>query len=274
MSFVIFFFMSDLNPFIFSATRVVESNVGGVSVPPRPTSAHSSLSEFNPFNCFRTAVVSATPSALHANLPPASSESAPAFFFPNLSRKLYSSALPSATSAPNPTSNTSRFHRLDIPVCLSSDPDTARVARSAPSLARSPPSSSTPAGVFTNYPAAPARIIKPRKPRAGCEVRNNSLRPHVAAADRLYTWDTPFGLEQRSCLQALIPETLIEPVLMTIRGGYAPNTKSSYAAGILRWTQFCDKYAIDEHSRMPASFALICGFIAEHKGRQTGGTIK
>jgi len=61
---------------------------------------------------------------------------------------------------------------------------------------------------------------------------------------------------------------------MSIRGALAPNSKTTYAAGILRWNQFCDKYNIDEEDRMPTSYALLCAFIAEYKGRQSGNTIK
>lgn len=269
-----FFFMSDLNPFIFSATRAVESDVGGVSVPPRPTFARSLHSDFNPFNCFRTASTSLVNSDSHVHLPPV--PTAPVFSVPKLSHKHYSPAFPSSTSASKLTPSISRFSQLDFPVRPSSraDPPCANPPCVLDSPAPALRSVTHPAGVFTNYPVAPPRLVKPRKPKAGCEVSNNTLRPHVAAADRLFTWDTPFGLQQRSRLQDLIPQPLVEPVLMTIRGALAPNTKSSYAAGILRWTQFCDKYSIDETSRMPASFALICGFIAEHKGLQSGGTIK
>lgn len=61
---------------------------------------------------------------------------------------------------------------------------------------------------------------------------------------------------------------------MSIRGALAPNTKATYAAGPKRFTQFCDEWGIDEEGRMPASYPLLCAFIAEHKGKQAGGTIR
>ena len=60
---------------------------------------------------------------------------------------------------------------------------------------------------------------------------------------------------------------------MSICGAYAPNTKSMYTAGTLHFTQFCDKWGIDEEAQMPASYPLLCAFIGEHKGRQAGNTI-
>ncbi|KIJ91699.1 hypothetical protein K443DRAFT_14187 [Laccaria amethystina LaAM-08-1] len=60
---------------------------------------------------------------------------------------------------------------------------------------------------------------------------------------------------------------------MAVQGAFAPNTKSTYAAGPLRFTQFCDKWAISEEARMPANYALLCTFIGEHKGLYFGNTI-
>jgi hypothetical protein len=60
---------------------------------------------------------------------------------------------------------------------------------------------------------------------------------------------------------------------MSIHGAYAPNTKSTYAAGTLCFTQFCDTWGIDEEAWVLASYPLICAFIGEHKGRQAGSTI-
>ena len=61
--------------------------------------------------------------------------------------------------------------------------------------------------------------------------------------------------------------------MMSIHSAYAPNTKSTYAAGTLHFTQFCDTWGINEEARMPASYPLLCAFIGEHKGRQSRNTI-
>lgn len=125
---------------------------------------------------------------------------------------------------------------------------------------------------FTNH-RTPGRQIKLHKPRAGCKIAGNNLRPLVTAQDWLFCWDTPYCIEQHKHLPQLVPQTLVEPILMTIQGTLAPNLKSCYAAGLLRWTQFCDKYFIPEIDRMPTSYALIVGFITEYRGHHPGGTI-
>jgi len=61
---------------------------------------------------------------------------------------------------------------------------------------------------------------------------------------------------------------------MAIRGALAPNTKATYGAGPMRFTQFCDEWGISEEARMPASYALLCAFIGKHKGKQAGSTIR
>ncbi|KIM41795.1 hypothetical protein M413DRAFT_27368 [Hebeloma cylindrosporum] len=119
-----------------------------------------------------------------------------------------------------------------------------------------------------------SRIIQPRKPQSGRTIAPSQLRPHVAAADRLFSWDTPFGVRHREEISRTLPPPLVNSALAAIRGALAPNSKSTYAAGLLRFTQFCDKWDIPEDHRMPASYPLLCAFIGEHKGLQSGNTIK
>jgi len=121
---------------------------------------------------------------------------------------------------------------------------------------------------------APSRIIQPGKPQSGRTIAPSHLRPHVATADRLFSWDTPYGVRHRDELARALPPPLVNSALMAIRGALAPNTKSTYGAGPLRFTQFCDKWDIAEEDRMPASYPLLCAFIGEHKGLQSGNTIK
>ena len=71
-----------------------------------------------------------------------------------------------------------------------------------------------------------------------------------------------------------LPLPLAEATFLSIQGALAPSSKITYAAGILRFNQFCDKYGINEEDCMPASYALLCAFVAEYKGRQSGSTIK
>jgi hypothetical protein len=114
----------------------------------------------------------------------------------------------------------------------------------------------------------------PRKPTTGREISHNALRPRIAAADRLFAWRTPHGISHDNALLEQLPEQLVESAKLSIRGALAPSTRSTYAAGILRFNQFCDRWSIPETDRMPASYALLCAFIGEYKGAVSGKTIK
>ena len=112
------------------------------------------------------------------------------------------------------------------------------------------------------------------KPHAGCSIANSNLHPHVPAADRIFSWCTPFGSCHQHDVVQQLPPPLIESAMMVIQGALAPNTKSTYAAGLLHFTQFCDKWGISEEVHMPADYALLCAFIGEYKGLHSGNTIR
>ena len=114
----------------------------------------------------------------------------------------------------------------------------------------------------------------PRKPVTGREIAYNTLRPQIAAADRLFSWCTLHGIRHDNNLLGNLPSQLIETAKSSIRGAFAPSTRSTYGAGILRFNQFCDRWSIPESDRMPASYALLCAFIGEHKATVSGKTIK
>ncbi|KAF8882336.1 hypothetical protein CPB84DRAFT_1686772, partial [Gymnopilus junonius] len=110
-------------------------------------------------------------------------------------------------------------------------------------------------------------------PQASRFITHSQLHPHVAAADHLFSWDTPFGVRHREDLAKSLPPSLINSALMSIRGALAPNTKNTYATGPLHFMQFCDTWDISEEAQMPASYALLCAFIGMHKGMQSGNMI-
>src|SRR5271155_3136823 len=114
----------------------------------------------------------------------------------------------------------------------------------------------------------------PRKPLADRVLVHNALRPRVLAADRLFSWRTPYGISHDESLLAELPAELVESAKMSIMGALAPSTRSTYASGILRFNQFCDKWEISEAARMPASYILLCAFIGQHKGSMSGKTIR
>ena len=115
---------------------------------------------------------------------------------------------------------------------------------------------------------------RPRKPRPDRVLVPNSFRPRVMAVDRLFSWHTPYGLSHDASLLTELPPVLVESAKMSITGAFATSSKSTYAAGLLRFNQFCDKWQISEHARMPASYTLLCAFIGNHKGTVSGRTIK
>jgi hypothetical protein len=94
------------------------------------------------------------------------------------------------------------------------------------------------------------------------------------AVDRIFSWRTPYGLSHDQSLLAELPPGLVESAKMSITGALASSSRSTYAAGLLRFNQFCDKWQISESSRMPASYALLCAFIGNYKGSNSGKTIK
>ena len=231
--------MPQFDPFTFSVTSVAERSVGGkVSSPPRPTLTR----RFSPYSQF-------------ASLPSVSKKSI------TPSPLLHSLADTSSSFKPFQLPVTSNPSLPKI-----SQPPTAQVTPSVPTV--------SPTTQLTSVVDPQIRSITPRAPQAGRSIAHNSFRPRVAAADRLFGWDTPFGIRHKAQLAESLPPPLAEAALMSIRGALAPNSKTTYAAGILRWNQFCDKYNIGEEDRMPASYALLCAFIAEYKGRQSGNTIK
>lgn len=112
----------------------------------------------------------------------------------------------------------------------------------------------------TQYPPSSALI---RKPRRGNTVNLSPLRPLVPAKERLSCWSTPFSLRHKLSNSSLFSPESHQHLLDVALASLAPNTRSTYAAGLLRFSQFCDKHKIDEDLRMPASSNLLSMFLAE-----------
>jgi hypothetical protein len=118
------------------------------------------------------------------------------------------------------------------------------------------------------------RTTTPRNPQVGRGSLPNPLRPHVAAADRLQSWHTPYSLIFQQEVRKRFPPDAADAIFRTIQGALAPATKSTYGAGILRFTQYCDEMRIPESDRMPAPFILLVAFISAHVGKVSGRTVK
>lgn len=81
----------------------------------------------------------------------------------------------------------------------------------------------------------------PHKPRPENRIAQSSFCPHVAATDCLYCWMTPYAIKHNQNVFSSLPPELAEHAHTALCGAHAPNTKSSYASGLLRFTRFCDK---------------------------------
>ena len=171
--------------------------------------------------------------------------------------------------SPRPTRPRNSFHPFQRP--LPSSPSLHHVSPKQPPKPIPKSHSSPKTSKNSN---STSHIARARKPHAGRSITYNELRPHVPAAQRIFSWRTPFGSRHQNDVARRLPAPLVESAMMAVRGALAPSTKSTYAAGPLRFTQFCDKWAISEEARMPADYALLCAFIGEYKGRQSGNTIR
>jgi hypothetical protein len=206
-----------------------------------------------------------------------------AFFMFSLNRQLISSTCVAERSvgekqspnsiSPRPTRPRNSFHPFQRPLPTPcSHPYLSLDTPSKPSTIDSLlPKPSTTSSKISN---SSFRVIRARKPQSGRSIADNDLRPHVPAAERIFSWHTPFGSRHHADVANRLPAPLVESAMMAVRGALAPNTKSTYAAGPLRFTQFCDKWGITEEARMPADYALLCAFIGEYKGLQSGNTIR
>jgi hypothetical protein len=123
-------------------------------------------------------------------------------------------------------------------------------------------------GSFFADPSMPHsdNSIHPSRPRTSHYHNNaistSSLRPHVLAHDRLFLWKTPFSISSSHRLASFFPVETISRWREVISASVEKQTHENYGAGLLRFTQFCDKFNIHENLRMPASEALLCLFIA------------
>lgn len=103
---------------------------------------------------------------------------------------------------------------------------------------------------------------------------SNPSYPPVAAQDRLFCWTSDWAQDHNSDTFSNLPPPLAYLALDSLRSSLAPSTCSTYAAGLLRFVQFCDTWKIPDADRMPASHALLCAFIGTHKGSVNGKTVK
>lgn len=134
--------------------------------------------------------------------------------------------------------------------------------------------SSSISDVLDSHPVS-GRPIKPRQPRNLCDlpVIVSELRPSVPARDRFSHWITPFSLAQLDLMKEELSLVSIRKINSTLVASLAESTWTSYGAGLLRFTEYCDREGISELRHMPASPFLLSGFVAKFSSSVSGSTI-
>jgi hypothetical protein len=95
----------------------------------------------------------------------------------------------------------------------------------------------------------------------------------VPADLRLILWTTPHSLHVQDSLGNEISQHLQTKIFEKLLSATSDASRQSYGAGLLRFTQFCDRENISEALRMPASVILLTAFIADAVGSCTGQCI-
>lgn len=113
----------------------------------------------------------------------------------------------------------------------------------------------------------------PRKPRPNAVITPSAHRPRVLASDRVLLWTTPHGIDFQHELESLLPESVILKMFFVALHSLDVDTQSNYGAGLLRFTQFCDRISISEDKRMPASSDLLSAFVADASGTVSDSTV-
>ncbi|KAF7300864.1 hypothetical protein MKEN_01312600 [Mycena kentingensis (nom. inval.)] len=106
---------------------------------------------------------------------------------------------------------------------------------------------------------------KSRRPKQGDAHVPSPLRPFVPAQMPALAWQTPYGTSFLGSRRYL-PPSHMALARAAISNSLAKSSKSSYAAGLLRFTQYCDRNSIPESMRMPAEPFLLRCFLADSIG--------
>ncbi|TRM63420.1 hypothetical protein BD626DRAFT_402493 [Schizophyllum amplum] len=138
----------------------------------------------------------------------------------------------------------------------------------ADSTPATPTSSSSVRYVASDTRATPRR-------RATSAVIPSQFRPHVLARERLASWTSPYAHETFDVLGRYFPAHVLARWREVALASVTDDTRKNYGAGLLRFIQFCDRYGVPEHLRMPASESLLALFVAEMgAGNVQSGTVQ
>jgi hypothetical protein len=72
---------------------------------------------------------------------------------------------------------------------------------------------------------------------------------------------TPYGQAKLDSLTKIFPPDIIARKRIIMTMAVTPGMLGNYAAGLIRFTKFCDDFHIPEEARMPASEDLLCMFV-------------
>lgn len=114
------------------------------------------------------------------------------------------------------------------------------------------------------YDKIPTRT---RPPKESDKIDESPLRGSCSAPMRFICWKTPFGEQRRRAIIEKFGQEYYLRLRLVLLHSIKSSTMSSYAAGLLRFTQFCDKLGIPEEERMPASDLLLSMFAASQAGK-------
>ncbi len=132
--------------------------------------------------------------------------------------------------------------------------------RLSPALT-SPPQ---PVGDYIDAPKlVPESSTKKPRLRQGSTIEPSEFRPFLLASQRIPYWTTPYSINSFTALASLYPRDLIFAWKNVMLSSVTEDTLKNYGAGLLRFTQFCDKFKIPEEKRMPADDTLLSIFVAE-----------
>ncbi|KAJ7269990.1 hypothetical protein B0H12DRAFT_1009293 [Mycena haematopus] len=116
---------------------------------------------------------------------------------------------------------------------------------------------------------------KARKPIAVNNIAPSAFRPHVPADQRLLLWTAPKSLEMHKEFEAAgLSLDTQRRAFEWHSQVHVADTRSSYGAGLLRFHQWCNTNHITEDARLPASRALLIGFVSDAIGTCTGKCIR
>ena len=117
-------------------------------------------------------------------------------------------------------------------------------------------------------PPLPQPEASQRQPRIPTKLHDqimlNPLCPAILSVDHFTHWLTPYGITKLDDMAHSFPIQSIIHHRLLIANCVLPSTLSSYSAGLIRFTRFCDNHNVPEEDHMPTMEFLLSIFITIH----------